>query len=123
MKMTLESCRLDARGISVVELMVGVVLLSVVVLSLAAASLYSSRTLARARVQLQAAEFTQSELEKVLAVPYDNLVDGSRTTEVGSSSWTIEDRYTHRQILLVTDYNPTEAISVTDTVVAYRLAP
>ncbi len=65
----------------------------------------------------------QSEVERLLAVPYDSLRDGSRETEVGASAWEIEDRYTHRQIFLVTHYAPTEAISVWDTVVAYRLVP
>ena len=115
--------RLDQRGISVVELMVGVVLLAVVVISLAASGLYSQRTLARSRVQLEAAEFMQSEVERLLAVPYDSLRNGSRETEVGVSRWEIEDRYTHRRILLITHYAPTEAISAWDTVVAYRLVP
>jgi Tfp pilus assembly protein PilV len=118
-----ERSRLDDQGISVVELMVGVVLLAVVVISLAASGMYSSRTLARSRVQLEAAEFVQSEVERLLAVPYDSLRDGSRETEVGASKWEIEERYSHRQIFLVTHYTPTEAISVWDTVVAYRLVP
>lgn len=115
--------RLDDRGISIVELMVGVVLLAVVVISLAASGMYSSRTLARSRVQLEAAEFVQSEVERLLAVPYDSLRNGSRVTEVGTAEWEIEDKYTHRQILLITHYAPTEAVSVWDTVVAYRLVP
>lgn len=106
-----------------VELMVGVVLLAVVVVSLAASGLYSSRMLARSRVQLEAAEFLQSELERLLAIPYDSLSSGARETDVGASQWEIEDRYTHRQIFLVTRYAPTEAVAVWDTVVAYKLAP
>jgi Tfp pilus assembly protein PilV len=115
--------RLNERGISIVELMVAVVLLAVVVVSLAASGMYSQRTLARSRVQLEAAEFLQSEVERLLAVPYDSLRNGSRETEVAASSWTIDERYSHRRILLVTHYAPTEAISVWDTIVAYRLAP
>lgn len=118
-----ERSRLDDRGISIVELMIGVVLLAVVVISLAASGMYSSRTLTRSRVQLEAAEFVQSEVERLLAVPYDSLRNGTRETEVGTSEWEIQDRYTHRRILLVTHYTPAEAISVWDTVVAYRLVP
>jgi Tfp pilus assembly protein PilV len=123
MRKTSRRSRLNDRGISIVELLVGVVLLAVVVISLAASGMYSSRTLTRSRVQLEAAEFVQSEVERLLAVPYDSLRDGSRETEVGASKWEIEERYSHRQIFLVTQYAPTEAISVWDTVVAYRLAP
>ena len=115
--------RLDTSGISIVELLIGVVLLAVVVLSLAASGLYSSRTLSRSRVQLQAAEYLQSELEQLLAVPYDSLRDGSRESSDGTSEWAVEDRYTHRRIILVTHYAPAEAISVWDTVVAFKLAP
>ncbi|NIN71642.1 MAG: hypothetical protein GTO46_06875 [Gemmatimonadetes bacterium] len=123
MKKNSERSRWNDRGISVVELMIGVVLLAIVVLSLAASGMYSSRTLARSRVQLEAAEFVQSEVERLLAVPYDSLRDGSRETEVGSSKWEIDDRYTHCRILLVTHYAPAEAVSVWDTLVAYRLVP
>jgi Tfp pilus assembly protein PilV len=115
--------RLDERGISVVELLVGVVLLAVVVLSLAASGLYSSRALARSRIELEATEFLQSELEQLLAVPYDSLTDGSRESSAGTSKWEVVDRYTHRRILLVTHYAPTEAVSVWDTVVAFKLVP
>ncbi len=123
MKTSMSRRRLNEAGISVVELMVGVVLLAVVVISLAASGLYSSRALARGRVQLEAAEFQQSELERLLAVPYDSMANGSRTTAVGAANWEIEERYTHRQISLITHYTPTEAVSVWDTVVAYKLAP
>ncbi|UCC81756.1 MAG: hypothetical protein JSW46_12175 [Gemmatimonadota bacterium] len=123
MKKNSEQSRMDDRGISVVELMVGVVLLAIVVLSLAASGMYSSRTLTKSRIQLEAAEFVQSEVERLLAVPYDSLRAGSRETEVGVSKWEIEERYSHRRIFLVTHYTPTEAISVWDTVVAYRLVP
>jgi hypothetical protein len=103
--------------------MIGVVLLAVVVISLASAGLYSQRTLARARIELEAAEFQQVELERLLSVPYDSLRNGSRETDDGESSWQVEERYTHRQILLITHFAPSEAISVWDTVAAYRLAP
>ncbi len=111
------------RGISIVELMVAVTLLAVVVLSLAAASLYAGRTITRSRLQLEAAEFVQAELERLLALPYYSLTDGDRTAPKGVSTWSIVDSVTYRRILLVTEYAPTPVISVWDTVVAYRLRP
>lgn len=114
---------MNERGISVVELMIGVILLAVVVVALASAGLYSQRTLTRARIQLEAAEFQQTELERILALPYDSLSNGSRETDDGASEWVIEEKYTHREILLITHFAPSAAISVWDTVVAYRLAP
>jgi Tfp pilus assembly protein PilV len=99
--------RLNENGISVVELLVGVVLLAVVVVSLAASGLYASRAMGRSRIQLEATEFVQAELERLLGVPYFELESGSRSSDGGKSEWTVT----------------AEGISVTDTVVAYRLRP
>ncbi len=115
--------RLDRSGISVVELLVAVTLLAVVVVSLAAASLYSSRTLRRSRLQLQAVEFQQSELERLLALPYSGLASGSRSTGDGKSEWTVVDSTRYRRIVLVTEFNPASGFAVRDTVVAYRIRP
>lgn len=115
--------RLDRRGVSIVELLVGVTLLAVVVVSLAAASLYSSRTLRRSRLQLRAVEFQQTELERLLAMPYRGLASGARKTDDGTSEWTVEDSTRYRRIVLVTEYIPASGFAVLDTVVAYRLRP
>jgi type II secretory pathway pseudopilin PulG len=113
--------RLDKVGVSLVELLVAITLLALVLLSLASASLYASRSVTRSRIDLAAAEFQQKEIETLLAVPYDQLVSGSRTRSEGTSSWVVADSITYRQILLVTNFAPAEGISVWDTVVAYRL--
>lgn len=115
--------RLNERGTSIVELLVAVALLAVVVVSLAAAGLYANRTLTRSRVQLESAHFTQSELERLHAVPYDSLQSGSRTATKGTSTWTVSDSSGYSRILLITHYAPTEGVSAWDTVVAYRLSP
>ena len=122
MKRTMRA-RLGESGISVVELLVGVVLLAVVVVSLAASGLYASRVMGRSRIQLEATEFVQAELERLLGVPYFELESSNRSSESGTSEWTVTDLANHRQIFLITNYAPTEGISVTDTVVAYRLRP
>ncbi len=113
--------RLNKSGISVVELLVGATLLAVVVVSLVSASMYSSRTMQRSRMQLDAVEFQQAELERLLALPYDNLVSDARSTERGHSSWTVEDSTRYRRVVLVTQYTPKDGFSVWDTAVAYRL--
>lgn len=111
------------RGFTVVELIVAVVLLSVVVLGLSAAALYTSRALRGSSEQLRASEFFQTELERLLSLPYDSVVSGSRTLPEGTASWTVVDSVTFRQIVLVTHYAPTPAFSLWDTVAAYRRAP
>lgn len=112
-----------AGGFTVVEVIVAIVLLSVVVLSLSASALYTSRALRAASAELRAAEFLQGEMERLLALPYDALVSGNRTLPEGTAVWAVVDSTGYRRITLVTHYAPTAAISKWDTVTAYRLKP
>ena len=111
------------KGIAVLELLLAISLLATVILSLGASSLYTSRLLERSRTELRAAKFLQTELERLLALPYDSIVSGSRTVADGTSSWTVDDRAYYREIILVSHYAPASAISLWDTVATYRLAP
>lgn len=115
--------RLSDAGISMVELLVAVALLAAVVVSLAASSMYASRNVTRSRVQLEAAEFLQAELEWLLSVPYDELADGERTTPNGKATWTVADSFSFSEILVVSHYNPAPGVSVWDTAVALRRRP
>ena len=112
---------LDTRGISIVELIVGITLLAVVVMSLAASGMYASRSMTRSRVELEATEYMQTHLEQLLALPFDSLSSGSTTTGKGSATWTVTDSGANKEILLVINYAPTDGISVWDTVYTYRL--
>ncbi|MGH7545943.1 MAG: prepilin-type N-terminal cleavage/methylation domain-containing protein [Gemmatimonadota bacterium] len=113
----------ETGGFTIVEVVVAIVLLSVVVLSLSAAALYTARALRAASDELRAAEFLQVEMERLLALPYDALASGSRSRPEGTAAWTVVDSVAYRQITLVTHYAPTPAISEWDTVSAYRLKP
>jgi Tfp pilus assembly protein PilV len=111
----------DTRGISIVELIVGMTLLAVVVMSLAASGMYASRSMTRSRLELEATEYMQTRLEQLLAQPYDSLSSGSTTTAKGRATWTVTESGANKEILLVTNYAPTDGISVWDTVFTYRL--
>lgn len=115
--------RSSAIGFSLVELLIGITLLALVVVALAAASYYASRTIRRSRIALEAAEFQQSELERLFAMPYGSLATGNRAVQEGTSSWVVDDSVGYRRILLITNYAPAQGVSVWDTVVAYRLKP
>lgn len=104
-----------------VELLVAVTIIAVVILSLAASSLYSSRTSTRSRIQLQSAEFQQAEIERLLSLQYDSVVSGQRTLSDGSSRWVVVDSFDFKQILVTTRYAPAQGFSQVDTAVAYRL--
>ena len=111
----------NERGVSMVELLIAVTIVAVVILSLAATSLYSSRTSTQSRIQLQAAEFQQAEIERLLSLPYDSVISGQRTLPDGASQWVVVDSFDFRQILVTTRYAPTQAFAVMDTTIAYRL--
>ena len=111
----------NERGVSMVELLIAVTIVAVVILSLAATSLYSSRTSTQSRIQLQAAEFQQAEIERLLSLPYDSVITGQRTLPDGASRWVVVDSFDFKQILVTTRYAPTQAVAVTDTAIAYRL--
>jgi Tfp pilus assembly protein PilV len=112
----------NALGISMVELLVAVTVISVVILSLAASSLYSTRTATRSRVHLQATEFQQSEIERLLSLPYDSVISGKRRTPYGTSAWIVTDSFDFKQVISITRYAP-GGIAEWDTAVAYRLKP
>jgi hypothetical protein len=97
-----------------------VTVIAVVILSLAASSLYSSRTATRSRIHLAASEFQQSEIERLLALPYDSVISGKRRTPYGTSAWIVTDSFDFKQIISTTHYSP-GGISDWDTAVAYRL--
>ncbi len=106
-----------------VELMVAVSLFALVLTALAGSSVYSSKTLTRSRTQLKSAQFMQSELERLLAIPYDELSSDSRTTEMGTAVWAVQDSITYQKILLVVNYAPTAGVEIRDSMVAYRAVP
>ncbi len=111
------------KGIAVLELLLAISLLATVILSLGASSLYTSRLLERSRSELRAAKFLQGELERLMALPYDSVVSGSRTLAEGTSNWTVIDSIDYREITLISHYAPISAISIWDTVAMYRIEP
>lgn len=110
-------------GFTFVELMVGVALLAVLITALAGSSIYSSKTMTRATSRLETVHFLQAELEYLLNIPYDSLASGSRTTELGSSRWVVQDSFAYSKIRLRVSYAPTGGDSIKDSLVMFRQAP
>jgi prepilin-type N-terminal cleavage/methylation domain-containing protein len=108
-------------GFTIVELLIAVVLLTVVAISLVGTSQYVSRTLARSTAELRAGQALQVEMERLMSLPYDSLATGSGTHPLGSSSWTVSDSVTYKEIFLITEYQSPNGIVLWDTVSAFRL--
>lgn len=113
----------SSAGFTFVELMVGVALLAVLITALAGSNIYSSRTMVDSKSRLDAIQALQSELENLLAMPYDSVDTGSRSTTTGSSSWTVEDNGTYKTILVRVAYSPAGGDTIRDSVVTFRQAP
>jgi hypothetical protein len=104
-----------------VELLVAVVLLTVVAISLVGSTQYVSRTLSRSQAELKAGEALQAEMERLMSLPYDSLQTGSGALPMGTSTWTVGDSVTYKEILLITQYQSPDGIVLWDTVSAFRL--
>lgn len=115
--------RLDRRGFSLVELLIGIALFTIILTGLGSSGIYASKIRTDSRVRLEAAHFTQGELEYLLSQPYDSLTSGSRSSESGKSEWVVEDSFAYLKILLRITYAPTEGVSVEDSIVTFRMSP
>ena len=110
-------------GFTFVELMVGVVLLAILITALAGSSIYSSRMMTKATSRLETVHFLQTELEYLLNMPYDSLASGSRTSDLGTSKWSVQDSFAYSKILLRVSYAPTGGDPIQDSLVMFRQAP
>ncbi len=107
-------------GFTLVEVMVALFFLSLVVMSLAAATDYANRVVTRSRTELAAQQFLTLETERLRLLDYAQLQDGKRTRGRGIAQWQVVDSSTFRQVLLETRYGTPAAGLVVDTVVIFR---
>ena len=112
--------RLDRRGFTLVELLIGIALFAIILTGLGSSGIYASKIRTDARVRLEAAHFTQGELEYLLSQPFDSLTSGSRSSASGTSEWVVEDSFAYLKILLKITYAPTGGVSVKDSIAALR---
>lgn len=108
------------RGFTLIEVLVTIVVLSVVGVALAATMQYATRTLRRSRDELAAASFLRSTVEHMRLVPYDSVVDGTRSEGRGTASWTVQDSGTFRQVLVVSRYGFPARGQIVDSVSLFR---
>ncbi len=112
--------RLDRRGFTLVELMIGIALFALILTGLGSSAIYGSKIRTDSRARLGAAHFMQGELEYLLSQPFDSLTSGSRSSASGTSEWVVEDSFAYLKILLKITYAPTGGVSVKDSIAAFR---
>ena len=91
----LRSRRGNRRGISLVEVMVGVVLMTIGILGLAALSVTVAQANRGATNRTRADQVLHEKIEEFQTASYDNITDGDDTITVGGiafeRTWTVTD--------------------------------
>ncbi len=107
-------------GFTFIEVIIALTLLAAAGIAFSSASHQATRTLQRARLELNATRFLETEVERLKILDYDGLSDGSRTEGRGVASWTVADSTDFREILLETRYGTPASGMLVDTVIILR---
>ncbi len=76
-------------GVALVEILVSIILLSGVLLSLAAAAGHAARQMYHSSRELKMWSAVQTQVDSLRAAGFKNLADGSATVQGYSTSWTV----------------------------------
>lgn len=108
------------RGFTLIEVIIALTLLAAVGIGFSSASQQATRTLRRARLELNATRFLETEVERLKIVAYESLSDGSRTEGRGVARWSVADSTDFREVLLETRYGSPASGMIVDTVTIFR---
>lgn len=111
---------LSDAGFTLVEVLVALVILTVVAVSLGGAMETAIRNVRLSRMELNAAHFLESEVERLRTISYDSLSDGRRTRGPGVAEWTVADSTRFRLVLLETRYGSPAGGWAVDSVTIFR---
>ena len=109
----------DERGMSLVELVVGIVILSMVLLGMAGAAGLATRQTVRGRTDLQLWAAVQWKADSLVALGWGNVINGSDVVHGHAMSWIVTGTNPERIDLMVDRMNMTTLTTVQDTVVLY----
>ena len=112
----------DRRGISLVEILVALTILSGALLSLASAAGLASRQVLSGRTDVNAWAASQSQAEDLMARGFDTISSGSATVHGFPMAWTVSGT-NPKKVLLEVDWTNRSGRAVTDTLVLYRAQP
>ena len=108
------------RGFTLIELLVAIVFMVVVGAAIASASRFTARVATMADLELRTLEAAETELDRLLALPYDSLASGGRNVRLGRVDWSVGDSLSYRTVLLVVTL-ASAGRTATDSLFAYRL--
>ncbi len=109
----------DERGASLIEVMVGMVMLASALLALASAAGLALRTTARAGEDVQLWAAVQWTADSLVSMGAGNVADGSGVVQGRTVSWTVSGTDPQRIDLVADRRRMTDLVIVKDTLVLY----
>ncbi len=109
----------DERGVSLIEVMVAMVMLTSAVLGLAAAAGLAVRTTIRGRQDIQLWAAVQWKADSLVSLGWGNVTSGSDTFQGYPMSWTVSGANPERIDLLVDHASLTTGAMIRDTLILY----
>ncbi len=114
--------RFDEGGVSLVEVMIGIMILAVALLGLAAAGGVAARQVQSGRQDMSRWAAIQEQFEWIVARGYDNVTDSSSVVQGYPMTWTVTGTDPKKVILLMTREN-FQGTTVQDTFITYLANP
>ena len=111
--------KLDERGVSVVEIMVGMMMLTTALFSLASAAGLALRTTIRGREDLQTWAAMQRKADSLMARGAGNIVSGADVVQGRAINWVVSGVAPERIDLIVDRRKMVDMTIVKDTLVLY----
>ena len=111
--------KLDERGVSIVEIMVGMMMLTTALFSLASAAGLALRTTIRGREDLQTWAAVQRKADSLMARGAGNNVSGADVVQGRAISWVVSGAAPERIDLIVDRRKMVDRTIVKDTLVLY----
>ncbi len=112
----------DERGVSLVELMVAVVILSVALLGLAAAAGVAAQQLHIGRADMHHWAATQQQIEELVRMGYDSVATNSSVVQGYPMTWTVTGT-NPKKVIFTLERTNLSAQTVQDTTVLYFADP
>ncbi len=112
----------EERGVSLVEILIGVVILAVALVALSAAGGVAARQVYAGRQDMGRWSAMQQQLESLVAPGYDSVSSGSNVVQGYPMTWTVSGT-NPKQIMLLMERENYSGVTVQDTFFTYIADP
>ncbi len=113
----------NERGMSLVEIMMGIMLMSVVLLGLAGAAGLAARQVLRGRVDMRQWAAVQGKVDSLMSVGAASVSSGSDVVNGQDIYWTVSGTNPRRIDIVAERLNVTARATAADTIVLYLTNP